>query len=154
MKRYFTLIFVSLLCFTSFSQEKTTKSKFDRSIVDWTLLKSDANVLIEYRFANCDSEIGYDKEIIEFRFTNLTSEKVQLNWHMFLYYNGICKTCYFPEEYNFSLTLTPNKILSGDCSLDGDHQLKIFSKFNDPNYTGGSQLTDFELHDLKIATIK
>lgn len=154
MKRYFTLIFVSILCFTSFSQENTSKSKLDKSIVDWTPLKSDDNVLIEYRFAICDSEIGYDKEIIELRFTNLTSGNVQLNWHMYLYYNGVCKTCDYPEEYNYSLVLTANQVLSGDCALDGDHQLKIFSKFNDANYKGGSQLTDFELHNLIITTIK
>lgn len=154
MKRYLTLIFISLLSSASFTQENTSKSKLDHSIIEWTILKTVGEVQIEYRFANCEREIGYDKEIIELRFTNNSDENISINWHMYLYYNGICKTCDYPQEYKYSIALSPNQILSGDCALDADHQLTIFSKFNDPNYTGGSLLTDFELYDLTISTIK
>jgi hypothetical protein len=154
MRRYITLIFLSLLSFGSFTQENTSGQKLDRTIVEWTPLKSFDNVLIEYRFITCEATVGYDKEIIQLRITNTTSENIELSWHMYLYYNGICKTCDYPYEYKYSLSLTPNQVLSGDCALDSDHQLKIFSKFSDPAYKGGSQLTDFELHDLKIITIK
>lgn len=143
------LLFINL---HAVAQEKSEK-KLDHSVREWEVYKSDQNCLIEYRFADCEASIGYDKEIIQFRISNTSSEKIQLDWHMYLFYNGVCKTCDYPQEYKYELTLEPNQIVSGDCALGSDHRLTIFSKFNDPKYTGGSQLTDFDFHNLTITTI-
>lgn len=153
MRRFIPLIFISLLSFSSIAQEEPI-SKIEWSVEDWTSLRTESNVLIEYRFINCEAQIGYDKEMIQLRFTNSSTQQVNVNWHLYLYYNGICKTCDFPQEYTYTLSLMPGQVLTGDCALESDHQLKIFSKFTDANYKGGSILTDFELHNLKITTIQ
>lgn len=153
MRNLFVLTGLLFLNLCSFSQEKS-EAKLDHSIREWKVLKSEPNVTIEYQFSDCEATIGYDKEIIQLRISNTSTEKIQLDWHMYLFYNGVCKTCDYPQEYKYTLTLEPNQSLSGDCVMGSDHRLTIFSKFNDPNYTGGSFLTDFDFHNLTITTIQ
>ena len=154
MKTLFVLTSIVLCSFLSFSQEKSIKNKLDNSIRNWTELKSFDQVSIDFKFEDCDASMGYDKEVIHLKITNKTSEKITMTWHMWLYFNGVCKTCDYPQEYTYTLNLEPNQTLEGDCSLNSDNRLSIFSKFNDSRYTGGSYLTDFDMHNMKITSIK
>lgn len=153
MRTLFILTGLIISSFWSVAQEKSTK-ELDHSIKEWTTFTSNDQILVEFKFADCEAEIGYDKELILLRFTNKTEETVEINWHEHLYYNGLCKTCDYPQEYTYILKLAPNQSVSGDCEMGSDHRLTIFSKFNDSKYTGGSQLTDFDLNDLKVNSIK
>lgn len=153
MRTLFILTGLLFLNFYSVAQEES-ETKLDHAVREWKVFKSEENVMIEYRFVDCEATIGYDKEIIQLRVSNTSSQKIHLEWHMYLFYNGVCKTCDYPQEYKYVLTLEPNQTLSGDCAMGSDHRLTIFSKFNDPKYTGGSQLTNFDFHNLKITTIQ
>lgn len=156
MKIVLFLIGFSILSFISNAQEaKTTiklEKKLDNNVKDWTTLNSPSEIQIDYKFNNCDPTIGYDVEKVLLQFTNKTDKTIQIKWHLILYYNEICKTCDYPQEYTFELTLGPNEILSGNCSLESDHKLTLFSKFLDERYKVKNELTSFELKDFEIIT--
>lgn len=157
MKRLLTLISFCLLVTLSGkvqAQISTNvidcKSEFS---ADWELYFFNESFTVEYKVIPCDPEMGYDKEYILLRFTNLTSSKLTLQWHLHAYYNGTCKTCDYPEEYTFVLDMAPLQIMEGDCTLACDHRLKIFKRFNDQNYTKGDVLTAFNFENLKFRLI-
>lgn len=154
MKRLFFLIGISMMSFWSNAQEIAKESKLDRTVREWQTYKSENNVLIDYRFADCDAAIGYDKEVVQLKMTNTSTEKVELSWHIYLYYNGVCKTCDYPQEYVYNVILEPNQSIEGSCGLEYDSRITYFSRFIDAGYKGNQQLTNFELHGLTVKTIK
>ena len=85
-----------------------------------------------------------------FRSTNKTSQKLSLSWHKILYYAGTCRTCDFPIEYHYDLSVEPNQIVEGDCDPQSGYDLKLFSKFIDSSYSQGDQLTAFKLADFSV----
>ncbi len=154
MKYTLSLLFLLLLPLFGTSQVKSADGKLDRNIRDWNNLTNTEKYSIDYKFLDCDPEIGFNKEIIAFRFVNKTNEKIELSWHSYLYYNGKCKTCDYPQEYGASIVLNPNETFSADCSNEGDQQRAFFSRFVDSGYKGNSLLTDFNLHGLQMKVIK
>lgn len=136
------------------AQEISKESKLDRSVRNWQSYKTENSVSIDYRFADCDAPIGYDKEVVQLKMTNNSSEKVEVTYHIYLYYNGVCKTCDYPQEYVYTVTLDPNQSLEGNCGLEYDSRITYFSRFIDAGYKGNQQLTDFELHGLTIKPIQ
>jgi len=154
MRKIAFLLGFSLLSLQSISQENQEQKKLDNSVREWTALAAETSLQFDYKFIDCDPEMGYNKELIVFRLENKSDQKIEVKWHMHLYYNGECKTCEFPEEYTYSVTLEPNEVITGDCAMNSDHRVTIFSKFLDERYTGGSQLTRFEVKNLNITTLK
>lgn len=152
MKKLTLIIGFSLLNILIFSQENS-KPKLDNSIREWTPIAEESNVLINYKFVDCEAEIGYDQELILFQITNNSDQKIEIEWFMHLYYNGVCKTCDYPDEYIYVLTVEPNQTIEGECSMYSEYRLKAFSKFLDERYTGGTQLTSFELKNIKVTSL-
>lgn len=125
----------------------------------WTNLVSNPSFQIDFKLSKCDPEIGYDQELILLKVKNTSTEKATISWHAILYYNGVCKTCDYPEEYTFSVELNPNEEVEGICGIYENSSLQVFSKFLDDRYTGGSRLSDFQLKNITLipvnaATIK
>ncbi|MEX1001591.1 MAG: hypothetical protein WDZ35_05710 [Crocinitomicaceae bacterium] len=118
--------------------------------INWTTYLSNSDFKIEYKLTECDPAYGYDAEYVVIRITNLTSSKMALSWNMDIYYQGKCKTCNYPEEYGYQLGVAPNQTLSGDCEMDANYRLKIFSKFTDPKAKNTSILSAFQLNNLKV----
>jgi hypothetical protein len=136
------------------AQDVEMKSKNDLSTANWVALSNFNNLTIEYKSSACNPGIGYEKENILLRFTNTSSETIKITWHALLEYSGVCKTCDYPEEYSYELILKPSEVLEGDCSLNYDNRVVIFSRYLDERYTGKSQLTDFELGSLTIHPVE
>ncbi len=136
------------------AQDVEKKNKIDLTTSNWATLSTYNNLKIEFKSSACDVGIGYEKENILLRFTNTSSETIKISWHAILEYSGICKTCDYPEEYSYELILKPTEVLEGDCSLNYDNRVVIFSKYLDERYTGKSQLTDFELGSLTILSVE
>ena len=147
---------VLFLVFTgdSFGQVETDLKNFkeDGKPTTWATYYSSESVTIEYKFVTCTPTSGLDNEGVVFKYTNKTNSKVILNWHLHLYYDETCRTCDFGDEYSKEISLTPNQIIEGNCTTEGDYTLKIFSKFNDANYSKGAKLTSFKLDNLLIST--
>jgi hypothetical protein len=121
----------------------------DQIIGDAGILYKDTNVSISYNKANCYPKIGFDQEVLVLSFQNLTSQNIKLSWQSILFYNGVCKTCDYPEEYTFELELIANEIKSGNCD-DFDQRFVIFSRFIDSAYKGNAQLTGMRIENLTI----
>jgi hypothetical protein len=136
------------------AQNEQKKSTIDLTLTEWTTYSVQNNLTIEYKSSGCKPGIGYDKENILIRFTNTSSETIKITWHALLSYSGVCKTCDYPGEYSYELILKPNELIEGDCSLNYDNRVVIFSKYLDKRYTGNSQLTDFELGSLTIEPVQ
>lgn len=117
---------------------------------DWVVYIQHENFKIEYMFVNCDPNMGYDNESVLLRVSNLTARKIKLTWVNNNFYDKVCNTCNYPNEYFNELILAPNQLLEGNCDIYSDKKLKIFSKFNDVNYSKGKQLTSFKLADLSL----
>jgi hypothetical protein len=136
------------------AQDWEKKSKIDLTSKDWVTLSTFSNLTIEFKSSDCNPGIGYQKQNILLRFTNTSTETIKISWHALLEYSGVCKTCDYPEEYSYELILKPTEVLEGDCSLNYDNRVVIFSKYLDERYTGKSQLTDFELGSLTILSVE
>ena len=120
----------------------------------WINLTRNPDFQIDFKLSKCDPEIGYDQELILLKVKNTGTEKATISWHAILYYNGVCKTCDYPEEYTFSVELNPNEEVEGICGIYENSSLQIFSKFLDDRYTGGSRLSDFQLKNLTSIPVK
>lgn len=144
--KYPLIIWLVLTCFDLNAQKS---NGFDTSILDSDILYSDSSLKISYERVICKPSIGFDQEMLILSFSNLTSENLKISWHSKLYYNGVCKTCDYPDEYTFEILLPPNAMLVGDC-LSSDQRLMVFSKFIDSGYKGNAQLTSLKIDALTI----
>lgn len=120
---------------------------------EWQLYYFNEDIRIEYQLVQCDPEIGFDNESVIIRVTNRTDSKMTLEWHMQRYNDGECNTCNYPDEYHYVIDLAPHSEMTGDCSVYGVNQLKIFAQFIDANYTKGKKLTAFQLADCSYTLL-
>lgn len=117
----------------------------------WMEYFSNDQLTIEYKFVECDPEIGFNEEKVILRMTNHTADELKLDWHVLLEYNQVCKTCEFPDEYGYHVFLKPNQSKEGDCSIHSEaYEFKIFSKFMDSRAKETDVLTSFTLSDFVI----
>lgn len=155
MKKLLFVIFLGLL-FSAQSQEQTTEittQKVDTKInhqSEWTIYEENSELKIEYKFVDCDPAMGYDKEVVLIRVSNLSADKLQISWNSELEYDGSCNTCNYPEEYFTQFSISSNNIIEVDCDLHADTRFRFFSKFIDVNYTKGATMTAFKLANLTI----
>ena len=148
----FILILLSTCRLSAQSQLPTdTINLIDNHSTTWRTYFENDQIRIEFISSNCDPEMGYDFEQVNFKFINKTSTKLDLNWHIHLYYDKKCLTCNYPDEYARTLQLLPNETLEGNCDRETINELKLFSKFIDVNYSKGAILTSFQLASLNIA---
>ena len=150
-----TTLFAVVFTFIGFTQQgySTDLIEADRNEqnpIDWLTYYDNEEFVIEYKFVECDPSIGYDNESILLKFNNKTSQTITISWNKNLYYDGVCKTCDYPDEYHYELQLQPMVEVEGNCDIYSDSKLKIFSKFVDQNYTKGLKLTAFELSKLNL----
>lgn len=143
------------LSYNTYSQEIQSPIidlKTDNS-EDWTVYVTNENFEVQYKIEHCDPSIGYDNQSVLLKLTNKTTDKLVFNWFHTLSYDGNCLTCDYPEEYTFEISVPSGSSIEGDCTVYSDYRLKIFSKFDDPNYKkGGKTLTSFQLKNLKATS--
>ena len=117
----------------------------------WVEYFSNDQLTIEYKFVECDPEIGFNEEKVLLKMTNHTADELKLDWHVLLEYNTVCKTCDFPEEYGYHVFLKPNQTKEGDCSIHSEaYEFKMFSRFTDPRAKAKDELTSFTLSEFVI----
>lgn len=152
MRKLLTL--TALLLFNlAFSQETIATHSVsidkDNPITDWTTYVQNERIRIEYTLVSCYPNSGLDFETILLRFTNLTSQDLEIDWHIDLFYDGTCRTCGV-GEYERTMPLSAHGVLEGSCDNLSNKKLELFSKFIDPAYTKGAQLTSFQLNNLLV----
>ncbi len=152
---YFRLLLLVAMCFNGAlcMAQSDLSEKIDFSANSWTAYFNNEQISIDYKLEDCQQSIGYDQEKLLLRIQNTSETPITISWHSILEYNGECKTCDYPEEYGYSITLEPNETLEGDCSLEYRHELTYFVKFIDSRYKGfPSELTNFKMNNLTITT--
>jgi len=121
----------------------------------WQLYTEQDGIRIEYKYADCYLEKGYDQQWVLLRITNASADAKLVEWKSNLWYNDECKTCNVTSgEYHKKVSVGPGKTLEGKCSIYEDGNLTIFVKFIDSQYQNPNKevLTKFELEDLSITT--
>jgi hypothetical protein len=157
MKTFLTAFISIQFGLFSYSQESystvlvSVSDDANSNSIEWQNYFSNNDFSIEYKYFGCDMTSGYDQELVLLKFTNYSTSAIALNWHLDLYYNDDCKTCNETQEYGRTLVLSPEEFLEGKCTYESDFRLKIFSKFIDPYYTKGDQLSAFKLNNLTMS---
>lgn len=158
LKPITTFLMAMSFCFAFGQTVHTTEhTVFDSDVKpqDWVLYYTDGQTIkIEYKFFECDYTSGYDQEHVFLRMTNLTGADMAANWHAQLDYAGQCATCDKVNEYTYGLNFSANQVIEGTCDRSTGHAVRIFSGFNDINYTKGKQLTGFKLDNLTVITLQ
>lgn len=119
---------------------------------DWTIYVDETDFSIEYKFVDCQPKYGYDAQYLILKITNKTASKIALEWNSEVYRDNKCNTCNYPDEYHFSISIAANEVVIGNCDLESDRNLKIFSKFIDPQAKNTSHMTAFKLGNLTQIT--
>lgn len=154
LMKQLTFICALLLTYATFGQESVTTNLVDVQLnhpTNWKTYINNNLVKIEYKFVECAQNIGYDQEFMMIRVKNKTNQTIQLEWRSDQFYNDVCRTCSYPDEYTYQLSLSPNEVIEPDCSLETERKLRLFSRFTDSNYNGVEEnLSDFQLSNLTI----
>ena len=156
MKLIFVSLMMSFFYLNGRAQQEYLTVQIDISDVDssnptdWETYIDNATLKVEYKMVNCDPNKGFDFEAVFFKITNKTGSKLEVSWHKHLYYASVCRTCDFPDEYSFDVSLGPNEIVEGDCDPQTGYHLKLFSRFNDIDHSSGDVLTAFKLDNLGV----
>lgn len=152
MKPLLTILLVFLYGVASAQETVSTSTVVvskNTPVTTWVTYLETENLKIEYTLMDCFPNSGLDFQNVMLRFTNLTGAQLDLTWHLDLDFDGSCKTC-SSDEYDRSLTLQANEVQEGNCDTKTGMTLDLFSKFIDPAYTKGAELTAFKLADLTI----
>lgn len=155
MKKLLLTFAFAIFSFIAFNQQYISTPSIEVlsfRTSEWELYVHHDNFKIEFKYVNCDPNMGYDNESVLLRITNLTENKIKLTWVNNNFYDKICNSCNYPDEYFNELILAPNQRLEGGCDINAEKKLKLFSKFNDVNYSKGKQLTSFKLADFTLTT--
>jgi len=144
MKYFLTSIFSVLMLFTwAQSQVNMTPTSA------WNTYNETSQLKIEYKVVDCTyNSNGLAQRNVLLRYTNKTSNQLDVSWYLELYFDGQCQNCNSSSsEYDFSITLAPNASFEGACDLQHRYNRKLFVKHT--NLPNNSELTNFQLTNLQ-----
>jgi hypothetical protein len=144
---------VLLITFATLNSSFTPDGKKIKSS-SWQTFKSTDQFEINYRYADCTlPSNGTSYENIYLQFVNKTDQLIQIEWNGEHWYNGKCNGCEPGKTENHkTIVLNPNQTIEGSCTTSCDHALIITSKML--NRESRSELTDFNLRDITVTSIK
>ena len=116
---------------------------------EWTKHTNNNGLIISYKLADCEMEMGYDEQRVLFKIDNQSDSKALVIWQYEQYYNDVCRTCDDPNgEYRKEFCLEPGVVVQGKCSVYDTSGLMIFSKWvSQPNK---AKLTKWNLGELTV----
>ena len=116
---------------------------------NWELYYSDNEIKIEYNYMICDFSSTASQEIVIFRFTNLSENKITLNYETLIWHDGKeINTEQNSDEFRKTINLNNNEIITINCENKWK-EYSVFSAFvhNETNEKYIS-LTKFELINI------
>jgi len=116
---------------------------------NWELYYSDDKIKIEYNYMICDFSSTASKEIIVFKFTNLSEEEITLNYETEIWNDSIkINTEQNADEFRKTINLNINQIITINCENQWK-EYTIFSAFvNNETSEKYVSLTKFELTNI------
>lgn len=144
------LKFTALLAFMFSTQVEAQKVSVDSLTLNtWQVYSIVETVTISFKIVDCNYNQGFDQQLVLLKYTNNSSERVVLDFNTELYYNGVCKTCNI-DEYRFSVALSPNESIEGECVHGQGGELQFFSKSIDEKVQLTEELSDFEFTEFNL----
>jgi len=149
MKKTLLITTILTLCLIqgAFSQIQYNKA--------WTEFKTFEGIKIEYKFKECTPDNGRAQNLVLFKYTNTTQDKVELSWKSEKWRNNICVNCNSTSvEHNRILVLDPNEVIESDGTSKRIKNRYIFGNFSKlvPGMTE-QKLTDFKFQNLSKKTL-
>jgi len=116
---------------------------------NWEEYYSDSQVKIEYSYLICDFSSTASQELLVFRFTNLSNEKITLDYSTKIWNNSTeVDTELNSDEFRKTIQLEANEILTSDCNNE-NKDFTIFSAFvHNTTQERFVTLTKFELTNI------
>jgi len=123
---------------------------------DWLFELEVDGIRIESKKVDCiNTNLGFDRELVLLRFTNLTDRDLLISYDYHEYRNEVCTTCDKMPEYRYQLMLKSFSSIEGDCLNTKLSQLKIFSHFLDSRFRKEKdELTDFKFSNIIVLESK
>ena len=111
--------------------------------------KNDSSIVSRFSVSNDPEIADVTTEKIILKVVNTTVVAKTIDWDIYMWYNGVCKTCDVETgEYHKTISLAANEQQQGGCSIYSNFDLCVFAQFTDVNYTRNKQvLTKYELAD-------
>tara|TARA_B100001094_G_scaffold330294_1_gene395170 strand:+ start:1644 stop:2087 length:444 start_codon:yes stop_codon:yes gene_type:complete len=119
---------------------------------NWELYYDDDKIKIEYNYMICDFSSTASKEMIIFRFTNLSEEKITLYYETEIWNDSIkINTEQNADEFRKTINLNSNQIITANCENQWKEHV-IFSAFvHNETSEKYVSLTKFELTNITIS---
>ena len=116
---------------------------------NWELYYSDNDIKIEYNYMICEFSSTASQEIVIFRFTNLSENKITLNYETLIWHDGIeINTEQNSDEFRKSINLNNNEIITTNCENKWK-EYSVFSAFvHNETKEKYISLTKFELINI------
>jgi hypothetical protein len=117
---------------------------------DWKVYFQSADVVIEYRYADCHDEAnGIHQQKVFLRFKNTSSQKVELSFQLIKKYSK-SSTDGSSDESIQSIVIPANSTLSGDCSTKNKSLFVFVKQLN----LAGTELKKFDLQNISIKPLE
>ena len=118
---------------------------------NWELYYDD-EIKIEYNYMICDFSSTASKEMIIFRFTNLSEEEITLNYETEIWHDSInINTEQNEDEFRKTINLKSKQIITANCENQWKEHA-IFSAFvHNETSEKYVSLTKFELTNITIS---
>ncbi|MCL3781545.1 hypothetical protein EMN47_14230 [Prolixibacteraceae bacterium JC049] len=151
-KNFIAILFI-LFSFTLYGQEKVEIPITHKNNVEWKKFFENEKLTLSVKYADCsDQENGIYQDFYLIRIENKTNQKLLVNWHYDLYYDGKCTSCNDKDnEFLFRHELKAKEIIEPSCSnytLNAHYKLGILRSVI--NYPKLPVLSKAELSELKI----
>ena len=116
---------------------------------NWELYYSDNEIRIEYNYMICDFSSTASKEMIIFRFTNLSEEEITLNYETEIWHDSVkINTEQNADEFRKTINLNSKQIITINCENQWKEHA-IFSAFvHNETSEKYVSLTKFELTNI------
>jgi hypothetical protein len=144
-------------CLVYFNRPTIIKiDKSNQHEKDWKLETEIDGVRIETKTVDCmNTNLGFDRELILLKFTNLTDKELQISYDLELFTNSTCITCDRMPEYHYQINLSANETIEGNCYNVNLNHLKIFSHFLDSRFRNeADEITSFHFENIIVSEIK
>ena len=116
---------------------------------DWELYYSDNEIKIEYNYMICDFSSTASKEMIIFKFTNLSEEKITLNYETEIWNDSIkINTEQNADEFRKTITLNGNQIITANCENQWRGHTILSAFIHNETSERYVSLTKFELTNI------
>ena len=119
---------------------------------NWELYYDDDRIKIEYNYMICDFSSTASKEMIIFRFTNLSEEEITLNYETEIWHDSIkINTEQNADEFRKTINLNSKQIITANCENKWKEHA-VFSAFaHNETSEKHVSLTKFELTNITIS---